>query len=201
MWLANALTLSRIPLGFLFWFTSGWTSAALVLLAALTDVLDGNLARYLARRKGVPLSPVGGWLDPLADKLFVVIVLIESIGMGRVHPLDVALCGAREILLIPLLLVYVARGEKLDGLSAAPIGKVTTVCQLLAIAGIAGGVPHIRLLAIATGALGVATVAHYLRVRFADLRRRRLGILRGFADRGGVVEVEAPGAAPRRAAE
>lgn len=180
MWLANALTLSRIPLGFLFWFSSGWTSAAIVLLAALTDVLDGNLARYLAKRKNVPLSPVGGWLDPLADKLFVVIVLID---IARSHPIDVALCGAREILLIPLLLVYVARGEKLDGLSAAPIGKVTTVCQLLAIAGIAAGVPHIRLLAIATGALGVATVAYYLRVRFADLRRRRLGVVGRLDDR------------------
>jgi len=196
MWLANALTLSRIPLGLLFWFSSGWTSAAIVLLAALTDVLDGNLARYLARRKGVPLSPVGGWLDPLADKLFVVIVLID---IARVHPIDVALCGARELLLIPLLVIYVARGEKLDGLAAAPIGKVTTVCQLLAIAGIAGGVPHIRLLAIATAVLGVATVAHYLRVRFADLRRR-LGVL-GALGGGRVVEVEAPAAAPGRDAE
>ena len=169
MWLAHALTLSRIPLGFAFWWARGWTAVAIVLLAALTDALDGNLARWIARRRNLPLSPVGGWLDPLADKLFVVIVLVD---LARVHPVDVLLLGAREVLLIPLLLIYVIRGHKLAGLSAAPIGKVTTVAQLIAIACVAGDAPFAHLLAIVTAVLGVASVAYYLS-NFSDSGARK----------------------------
>ena len=162
MWLAHALTLSRIPLGFAFWLASGWTAAAIVGAAALTDALDGNLARFLSRRRGVPLSPVGGWLDPLADKLFVLIVLAD---IARAHPIDVLLLGARELLLIPLLLAYLARGHRLAELTAAPIGKVTTVAQLIAIGWIVVDAPGARLAAVVTCVLGVATVLHYVRAR------------------------------------
>ncbi len=162
MWLANALTLSRIPLGFAFWFTRGWLAVAIVAIAALTDALDGRVVRWSARRRDVPLSPVGGWLDPLADKLFVLIVLAD---LALADPLDVVLLGTREVLLIPLLLVYLARGHRMTELSAAPIGKVTTVAQLIAIACVVAGAPGARLLAVLTCVLGVATVGHYLRAR------------------------------------
>ena len=162
MWLAHALTLSRIPLGLAFWRARGWTAVAIVAIAALTDALDGNLARYLARRRDVPLSPVGGWLDPLADKLFVVIVLAD---IARAHPLDVLLLGAREVLLIPLLVVYLAKGHRLAELSAAPIGKVTTVAQLIAIGWLVADAPGARLLAALTCVLGVGTALHYIRRR------------------------------------
>jgi len=162
VWLAHALTLSRIPLGFAFWWARGWTAVAIVAIAAVTDALDGNLARFLARRRGVPLSPVGGWLDPLADKLFVLIVLAD---IALAHPLDVLLLATREVLLVPLLLVYLARGHKLAELSAAPIGKVTTVAQLIAIGWVVAAGPGARALAIATCLLGAATVAHYVRTR------------------------------------
>jgi phosphatidylglycerophosphate synthase len=162
VWLAHALTLSRIPLGIGFWLTSGWTAVALVGIAALTDALDGNLARFIARRRDRPLSPVGGWLDPLADKLFVLIVLAD---IARFHPLDVLLLGTREVLLIPLLVVYLARGHRMAELAAAPIGKVTTVAQLIAIAAVVADAPGARLLAALTCVLGIATVGHYLRAR------------------------------------
>jgi phosphatidylglycerophosphate synthase len=159
VWLANALSLSRIPLGIAFWLTGGWTAVAIVAIAALTDALDGNVARYAARRRNVPLSPVGGWLDPLCDKLFVAIVLVA---IARVHPLDVLLLATRELLLVPMILVYLARGHRLAELSAAPIGKVTTVVQLVAIACVVAGAPGAHLLAALTGVLGVATVGRYL---------------------------------------
>ena len=162
MWPAHALTLSRIPLGVAFWFARGWTAVAIVAIAALTDALDGNLARWIARHRDIPLSPVGGWLDPLADKLFVVIVLAE---IARSHPIDVLLLGTREILLIPLLLGYLARGHRMAELTAAPIGKVTTVAQLVAIACLVADAPGARLLAALTCVLGVATAGYYLRAR------------------------------------
>ncbi len=159
MWLANALSLSRIPLGIAFWLTRGWTSVAIVAIAALTDALDGNVARFVARRRDIPLSPIGGWLDPLCDKLFVLIVLAD---IARAHPLDVLLLGTREILLVPLLLGYLARGHRLAELSAAPIGKVTTVAQLVAIGWVVADAPGARLLAALTCVLGIATVGRYL---------------------------------------
>src|SRR5512144_2664475 len=76
VWLAHALTLSRIPLAVGLWWLWGepaW-SAALVVAAAVTDVADGRVARR-ARRRGATGPDIGGWLDPAADKLFVAIVL------------------------------------------------------------------------------------------------------------------------------
>lgn len=76
MWLAHALTLSRIPLAVALWGTYGepaWSSA-LIVLAGLTDAADGNVARWM-RRRGRTRPDIGGWLDPLVDKLFVVAVL------------------------------------------------------------------------------------------------------------------------------
>src|SRR5689334_15722067 len=77
MWLAHALTLSRIPLAVAFWLTYGdWRwSLALVVLAALTDAADGHVARRARRMSGDNGPSPGEWLDPLADKLFIILVL------------------------------------------------------------------------------------------------------------------------------
>jgi len=83
MWLANALTLSRIPLAGLFWLTYGdraW-SFAILAVAAITDALDGTFARR-ARARTPCASTAGEWLDPLADKIFVIVVLAAAVCHG-----------------------------------------------------------------------------------------------------------------------
>ena len=115
MSLPNLLSLSRIPLGGAFWLVLGpiargsiW--AFLVLgLAALTDVLDGYLARRQAQRAGGAVEPDGGtgaWLDPICDKLFVAAVLAAII--VRRHPalLIIALILTRELVQLPLGIAY-----------------------------------------------------------------------------------------------
>lgn len=167
MWLAHALSLSRIPIASALVAAYGQPAWAVTLIAvaALTDTLDGNVARWVQRR-GHTRPAIGGWLDPLVDKLFVVIVLaILAYHSGDLVVL--ALIGARELLLVPLAAVWVARHRPLDDLHADPIGKAATVAQFIAIA-IAVGLPAYALPAAAvTAVIGVAAAVHYV-ARFVN---------------------------------
>src|SRR5262245_2121931 len=99
LWLAHALTLSRIPLAVGLWWVWGdpiW-SLALLGLAAATDAADGRVARW-AQRRGSRGPDIGGWLDPLADKLFVGAVL-AAVWMHTHQLAVIVLVGARELVL------------------------------------------------------------------------------------------------------
>jgi cardiolipin synthase len=84
--LPNALTLSRlfaVPVVAAILFLPGaaaaWTALVIFVLAALTDFLDGHLAR---RRD--QLSPFGTFLDPVADKLLVASVILALVALDRI---------------------------------------------------------------------------------------------------------------------
>lgn len=162
MWLAHALTLSRIPLALALVWAYGDPVASLTLLAvaALTDTADGRVARWMQRR-GHTHPAIGGWLDPLVDKIFVAIVL----GALWAHTGDlllVALIGARELILVPLVAVYLARHRPASELYADPIGKLATVAQFTAIA-IAFAAPRWAMpAAVVTAAIGLAAAVHYV---------------------------------------
>ncbi len=172
MWLAHALTLSRIPLAIALWSTAGhpaWSSA-LVVLAALTDAADGNVARWMQRR-GHSRPDIGGWLDPLVDKLFVAIVL-AAVWIRADQPLAVLLIGARELVLLPLAAIYASRRPPASELRAAPIGKAATVAQFVALVVVFAAPAWTLPAAIAAAALGLAAVAHYA-AHLPPRRRRR----------------------------
>jgi cardiolipin synthase len=166
MWLANALTISRIPLGILFWVTYGdraW-SIALVVLAALTDALDGTVARWAMRRRGVTGSTAGEWLDPLADKAFVILVL------GAIQTHDpapwglIALIAARELVVIPLAAAYriVMPSRMPHAFKAGPLGKAATIAELVAILALILRSSLALPVAIIAATLGVAAVVTYI---------------------------------------
>jgi phosphatidylglycerophosphate synthase len=163
MWLAHALTLSRLPIALGLWSTYGdpGRSLALVVLAALTDAADGNVARWMQRR-GHPRSSIGGWLDPLVDKLFVAIVL-ALVWIRADAPLVVVLIGARELLFVPLAAIYAALRPPLGELHADPIGKAATIAQFAALAAVVAAPSPAWALpaAIAAAVLGLAAAAHY----------------------------------------
>jgi cardiolipin synthase len=166
MWLAHALTLSRIPLAVIFWLTYGdWRwSLALVVLAALTDAADGKVARWAKRRSGDTRPSIGEWLDPVADKAFIIIVL----GAVQFHdPVPwglVALIVARELVLIPLAMVYrlVVHGRGEHAFQADPIGKAATIAELVAIAALVMKSSLLVPLALIAAALGLIAVLHYI---------------------------------------
>ena len=166
MWLAHALTLSRIPIALAFWATYGnsHASLALVLLAALTDAADGNVARWARRRSGDTGPSAGEWLDPLADKFFILVVL-AAIQVHDPAPWGlVALIVARELVLIPLAALYrlVAHGRGEHAFQADPIGKAATIAELVAIATLIAYRPLLAPLALSAAALGLLAVAHYI---------------------------------------
>ncbi len=172
MWLAHALTLSRIPIAIALWSTYGdpARSLALVVLAALTDAADGNVARWMQRR-GHTRPAIGGWLDPVVDKLFVAIVL-ALVWFRAGEPLVVLLVGARELLFVPIAALYAARRPALGELHADPIGKAATIAQFTALAAIFAA-PALALPAAAVAAaLGLAAAVHYA-ARVVRGERRR----------------------------
>ena len=132
MSLPNALTLSRLvaipPLMILLAmrFDGHDQVAALVFVAfAFTDLLDG----YLARRQD-KVSDVGKFLDPLADKLFVIAVLVALVQEGQVAAWVVVVIASRELLITVLRSVGASRQRII---SAAASGKAKTWTQIVAV--------------------------------------------------------------------
>ena len=188
----NLLSLSRIPLGGAFWFVLGPTRASaygafvILALAALTDVLDGHLARRQAARApggdATAIEPGGGtgaWLDPICDKVFVASVL-AAIVVRRQPPIWlVLLIVTRELVQLPIGVVYrflpTLRSWLRYDFRASPLGKGATVAQFMAIAALILAHPWIRLFAFLSFVLGLAAIADYLRRAIAIGQSRRAG--------------------------
>jgi CDP-diacylglycerol--glycerol-3-phosphate 3-phosphatidyltransferase len=130
--LPNLLTLSRILLipvfVVLFWTpTPGRSLAAAVVfvIAAVTDLLDG----YLARRRS-QVTKLGRLLDPIADKLLVLSGLILLVQLQRVAAVVAILIIAREVAVTGVRAIAASQGIVL---SAETIGKYKMVAQVVAI--------------------------------------------------------------------
>ncbi len=165
MWPAHVLTLLRVPIAIaiaIAYDQTGWV-VALIVAAAVTDAADGNLARYLQRR-GKREPDIGGWLDPLADKLFVAIVL-AAIAIHTHAFVVIALIGARELLLVPLLGIYLATHRSHPELHADWVGKIATIVQFAALAIAVAAPAHALPGAITAAGFGVAATAHYALAR------------------------------------
>lgn len=97
----------------------------LFLAAAITDSLDGKLAR-----KQGTVTDFGKFLDPLADKILVMSSLICFVQMGWADAVMVIIILTREFLVTSLRLVAGASGIVI---AANRWGKIKTVSQMIAI--------------------------------------------------------------------
>jgi CDP-diacylglycerol--glycerol-3-phosphate 3-phosphatidyltransferase len=111
-----------------------WWAALVYSAAALTDLIDG----WLARRMHV-VSVLGKFLDPLADKLLVMAVLIYMIPMGRIPTWAVALLLAREISVTGLRSIASSEGVVI---AAGDEGKTKTALQMVGILCLILGYPY-----------------------------------------------------------
>ncbi|MHB9094224.1 MAG: CDP-diacylglycerol--glycerol-3-phosphate 3-phosphatidyltransferase [Eubacteriales bacterium] len=102
-----------------------YLAAAVFILAASTDGLDGYLAR---KRKEV--TRLGKFMDPLADKLLVSAALISLVELREISAWVAFIIIGREFAVTGLRAIAAADGMVI---SASKLGKVKTVSQIVAI--------------------------------------------------------------------
>jgi CDP-diacylglycerol--glycerol-3-phosphate 3-phosphatidyltransferase len=130
--LPNVLTVSRIlliPVFVVLFVTPtpdrSLAAAVVFIVAALTDLLDG----YLARRRG-QVTKLGRLLDPIADKLLVLSALILLVQVDRVSALVAILIIAREVAVTGIRAIAATEGIII---SAETTGKYKMALQVIAI--------------------------------------------------------------------
>ena len=185
--LPNILTLVRmsvIPILVVVYFLpvpwSNVVAAGLFIFAALTDWLDGFLARQLEQH-----SPFGEFLDPVADKLMVTTVLVlmvadPALQASVISPIlfttVAAIIVGREIA-VSALREWMAEIGKRKSVAVSIIGKAKTLAQMVSIAlllyqGSIGGVSALKvgeILFYGAGALTIWSMFAYLRAAWPSL--------------------------------
>ena len=156
----NSLTVIRLVLGLVFLFLPPGARLPAFLVAAATEFLDGVLARLLRAT-----SLTGQVLDPIADKLFVLAVLLSLWQQGVLSWWALLLVAARDIaVFVGSLTVATTRGiTKVSLMTPRVLGKLATTAQLfLLLFGVAMEAVPPLLLAV-TVALSVAAGVDYVR--------------------------------------
>lgn len=189
----NTLTFLRlvlIPLFVLaYYLPYEWANtlaASLFIVAALTDWLDGYLARRLEQH-----SAFGAFLDPVVDKLMVVAALImlaadveitQKVLDARLFTIVVVIIVGREIA-VSALREWMAEHGKRSRVAVSFLGKFKTTAQMLAIPFLLwrdplAGLPVLsigEILLYIAAALTFSSMLMYLRIAWADLVRAEPG--------------------------
>jgi len=141
----NMLTLFRIALiplfVIVFYLPVPWShtvSAGIFVFAAVTDWLDGYLARKLNQQ-----TPFGAFLDPVADKLMVVIALVLLVNQQDSIWFTVPslIIVGREIL-VSALREWMAEIGKRTSVAVSYVGKIKTFTQMVSIVLLLGIAPE-----------------------------------------------------------
>lgn len=150
-------------------FLLSWLSMALFTVAQISDVIDG----IYARKYGV-VSSFGKFLDPLADKLMSMSILIMLIPLQRIAPWIVVVLIAREVTITALRGIAASEGIEI---AASDWGKKKTIIQSIALGGLLAHYPFWRInpqtigdyLLWATLAISVGSGIHYVWTFFREV--------------------------------
>lgn len=130
--LANKLTLARIILVPIFMIVllnkipyGMYLAAGIFTIAAITDTLDG----YIARSRN-QITKFGKFVDPLADKLLVTAALVCLVQMGKLPAWMVVVIISREYTISILRAIAASEGIVI---AASWWGKLKTITQIIAI--------------------------------------------------------------------
>ena len=100
-------------------------AGSVFIIAALTDSLDG----YIARKHKL-VTTMGKFIDPLADKVLVIAAMVALVELQRLPAWIVVIIITREFVVTGLRLVAAAEGVVI---AASPRGKIKTVFQIIAV--------------------------------------------------------------------
>jgi len=160
--LPNIITMLRIgiiPVLFFLMASPGSTwslvIALLFIIAALTDLLDG----YIARKYEI-VTTMGKFLDPIADKIIVNTAMILMIPIGRIPAWAVAITIIRDITVDGMRSIASAEGLVID---ASSLGKKKTLCQTIAVSALIIHYPFLGVDAHAVG-LMILYIALFLTI-------------------------------------
>lgn len=153
---SNLLSLSRIPLGIVFLAVSDpRVLGAVVVAGAVTDLLDGALARV-----SHTVSHIGLLLDPFCDKLFVLLGLVSFLPGPHLDWAGLIILLLRDI--------FTAGSYLLGRLAGKVIpfrprwgGKIATALQLLTLLALIFGPAYVPLLVILVGIASVYSIVDY----------------------------------------
>ena len=133
------------------------TACVLFVLAAITDALDG----YLARRYAGWATPAGAFLDPVADKLIVSAALVALVGLGRCDMLIAMVIIAREIT-VSALREWMAKLGESGKVKVNWFGKIKTIAQMVAIPSLLWWDPIVVNTSLISGAINIALIGEVL---------------------------------------
>ncbi|MDQ6973762.1 MAG: CDP-alcohol phosphatidyltransferase family protein [Mariprofundaceae bacterium] len=162
----NILTLLRILMTpvivYMVLTQQAWWAVILMLVAGITDMLDGAIARYFNQR-----TTVGAYLDPLADKILLVSLFVSLFFVGKV-PLFIFLAVIfRDAIIIFGAIAYEMVTRQLT-IEPSLISKATTFMQIfyvcLLLLNMAMPTPPILMVTVmwATFALTCMSGVHYM---------------------------------------
>ena len=126
-----ALLVPGIPAG-------NWIARAIFIVASLTDLLDGKIAR-----KYNLVTNFGKFMDPLADKLLVCSALICLVELSRIPSWMVVIIIAREFTISGFRLIAADNGVVI---AASYWGKFKTTFQMIAVCLMIANIPVLSLL-------------------------------------------------------
>jgi CDP-diacylglycerol--glycerol-3-phosphate 3-phosphatidyltransferase len=132
MTVANRVTIFRIllvpvfiALMYIRFPYAHYVAAAVFIIGALSDMLDGYLARSMNQ-----ITTFGKFIDPIADKLLVMSAFIVLVGLGKMHELFAVVFVAREFIVSGFRLVAASQNNVI---AAGWLGKIKTVTQIVAV--------------------------------------------------------------------
>ncbi|MGD8495875.1 MAG: CDP-alcohol phosphatidyltransferase family protein [Gemmatimonadales bacterium] len=153
---SNLLSLFRIPLGITFLAVDDPATLAVIVAAgALTDLLDGFVARVTNTR-----TEIGALLDPFCDRVFVFLALISFLPGGHIDWAGFVILILRDLFTGGVFIVTKLAGEQLPFHSRFG-GRVTTALQVVALFTVIFAPAYVKLPIFLVGLSSVYAIVDY----------------------------------------
>lgn len=153
---SNLLSLTRIPLGGMFLAVNDPLVLAVIVAAgALTDLLDGFVARITHTR-----TEIGALLDPFCDRIFVLLALVSFLPSGHIEWAGFVILVLRDLFTGGVFIVTKLVGEQMPFHSRFG-GRVTTTLQVAALFTLIFAPAYVKLPIFLVGIASVYAIIDY----------------------------------------